>query len=90
MSNNAAERAVRCVAVGRKNWIIAGSDEGGRRAAAMFTLIGTPSDIGPHAWLVEVLARLPDIRQRIDLAVGSLERQRNIANVDREARCQRN
>ena len=35
MSNNAAERAVRCVAVGRKNWIFAGSDEGGHRAAAI-------------------------------------------------------
>jgi hypothetical protein len=39
MSNNAAERAVRCVAVGRKNWTFAGSDEGGHRAAAIYTLI---------------------------------------------------
>jgi Transposase IS66 family len=41
MSNNAAERAVRCVAVGRKNWTFAGSDEGGHRAAAIYTLIET-------------------------------------------------
>jgi transposase len=62
MSNNAAERAVRCVAVGRKNWTFAGSDEGGRRAAAIYTLIETAklNDIDPQAWLADVLARLPD------------------------------
>jgi transposase len=62
MSNNAAERAVRCVAVGRKNWTFAGSDEGGRRAAAIYTLIETAklNDIDPQAWLANVLARLPD------------------------------
>jgi len=38
MSNNAAERELRAVAVGRKNWTFAGSDEGGRRAAAIYTL----------------------------------------------------
>ena len=41
MSNNAAERELRCVAVGRRNWTFAGSDEGGRRAAALYTLIQT-------------------------------------------------
>ena len=51
MSNNAAERELRAVAVGRRNWTFAGSDEGGRRAAAIYTLIATASD---------VLARLPD------------------------------
>jgi transposase len=62
MSNNAAERAVRCVAVGRKNWTFAGSDEGGRRAAAIYTLIETAklNDIDPQAWLADVLAQLPD------------------------------
>jgi transposase len=62
MSNNAAERAVRCVAIGRKNWTFAGSDEGGRRAAAIYTLIETAklNDIDPQAWLADVLARLPD------------------------------
>jgi transposase len=62
MSNNAAERALRVVAVGRKNWTFAGSDEGGRRAAAIYTLIQTArlNEIDPQAWLADVLARLPD------------------------------
>jgi transposase len=62
MSNNAAERALRCVAVGRHNWTFAGSDEGGRRAAAIYTLIETAklNDIDPRAWLADVLTRLPD------------------------------
>jgi transposase len=62
MSNNAAERALRGIAVGRHNWIFAGSDEGGRRAAAIFALIETAklNDIDPRAWLADVLARLPD------------------------------
>jgi transposase len=62
MSNNAAERELRAVAMGRKNWTFAGSDEGGRRAAAIYTLIGTAklNDIDPQAWLADVLARLPD------------------------------
>jgi transposase len=62
MSNNAAERALRCVAVGRRNWTFAGSDDGGRRAAAVYTLIETAklNDIDPRAWLADVLARLPD------------------------------
>ena len=62
MSNNAAERELRAVAVGRRNWTFAGSDEGGRRAAALYTLIATAklNDIDPQAWLADVLARLPD------------------------------
>jgi transposase len=62
ISNNAAERALRGIAVGRKNWTFAGSDEGGRRAAAIYTLIETAKldDIDPQAWLADVLARLPD------------------------------
>ena len=61
MSNNAAERVLRCVAVGRKNWTFAGSDEGGHRAAAIYTLIETAklNDINPQAWLNDILARLP-------------------------------
>ena len=53
MSNNAAERELRAVAVGRKNWTFAGSDEGGRRAAAIYTLIATAklNNIDPSAWL---------------------------------------
>jgi len=62
MSNNAAERALRGIAVGRHNWTFAGSDEGGRRAAAIYALIETAklNDIDPQAWLTDVLARLPD------------------------------
>jgi transposase len=62
ISNNAAERALRGIAVGRHNWTFAGSDEGGRRAAAVYTLIETAklNDIDPQAWLADVLARLPD------------------------------
>lgn len=62
MSNNAAERELRAVAVGRKNWTFAGSDEGGRRAAAIYSLIATAklNDIDPQAWLADVLARIND------------------------------
>ena len=62
LTNNAAERALRGVAVGRRNWTFAGSDAGGHRAAAVYTLIETckMNDVDPHAWLADVLARLPD------------------------------
>lgn len=62
MSNNAAERAVRGVAVGRRNWTFCGSDAGGRRAAAMYTLIETCrlNDVDARAWLADVLARIAD------------------------------
>jgi transposase len=62
MTNNAAERALRGIAVGRRNWTFAGSDEGGRRAAVIYTLIETAklNDVDPRAWLTDVLARLQD------------------------------
>ena len=62
MSNNAAERAIRPLALGRKNYLFAGSDEGGRRAATMYTLIETArlNNIDPEAWLADVIARIPD------------------------------
>jgi transposase len=62
MTNNAAERALRAVAVGRRNWTFAGSDRGGQRAAALYTLIQTAklNDIDPHAWLADVLARIAE------------------------------
>ena len=62
LSNNAAERALRGVAVGRHNWTFAGSDRGGERAAAIYTLIETAklNGIDPQAWLADVLSRLPD------------------------------
>ena len=61
LSNNAAERALRGIAVGRRNWTFAGSDAGGRRAAAIYTLIETCrlNDIDPRAWLADTLERLP-------------------------------
>ena len=64
LSNNAAERALRGIAVGRRNWTFAGSDEGGRRAAALYTLIETAklNAIDPRAWLADVIARLPATR----------------------------
>ena len=62
MSNNAAERELRAVAVGRRNWTFAGSDEGGRRAAALYTLIATAklNGVDPQAWLADMLARMLD------------------------------
>lgn len=63
LSNNAAERALRGVALGRKAWLFCGSDRGGARAAALYTLIGTAklSDIDPQAWLADVLERIADL-----------------------------
>ena len=60
LSNNAAERALRGIALGRKSWLFAGSDRGGERAAIMLTLIQTAklNDVDPQAWLAEVLARI--------------------------------
>jgi transposase len=62
LSNNAAERALRGIALGRKSWLFAGSDRGGERAAAMFTVIQTCklNDVDPQAWLADVLARIAD------------------------------
>jgi transposase len=62
LSNNAAERALRGVALGRKSWLFAGSDRGGERAAVMLTLIQTAklNDVDPQAWLADVLARIND------------------------------
>ena len=61
-TNNAAERELRGIALGRKAWLFAGSDRGGERAAVMYTLIQTAklNDVDPQAWLADVLARLPD------------------------------
>ena len=60
VSNNAAERGLRGIALGRKSWLFAGSDRGGVRAAAMYSLIVTAkmNDIDPQAWLADVLARI--------------------------------
>jgi len=62
MSNNAAERAVRGIAIGRKNWTFCGSDSGGQRAAAIYTLIETCklNGVDARTWLADVLARIAD------------------------------
>jgi hypothetical protein len=62
LTNNAAERALRGIALGRKSWLFAGSDRGGQRAAKMYSLIVTAkmNDIDPQAWLADVLARIAD------------------------------
>jgi transposase len=62
LSNNAAERELRGIALGRKSWLFAGSDRGGERAALMLTLIQTAklNDVDPQAWLADVLARIAD------------------------------
>jgi transposase len=62
LTNNAAERALRGIALGRKSWLFAGSDRGGQRAAVMYSLIITAkmNDIDPQAWLADVLARIAD------------------------------
>src|SRR3954452_20808104 len=62
ISNNTAERAIRPLALGRKNWIFAGSDSGGERAAAMHTLIETATlnDLDPETYLREVFSRIAD------------------------------
>jgi transposase len=61
-TNNAAERALRGIALGRKSWLFAGSDRGGERAAAMCSLVYTAklNGVDPRAWLADVLARIAD------------------------------
>jgi transposase len=65
LTNNAAERALRGLALGRKSWLFAGSQRGADRAAVMYTLIATArlNDVDPQAWLANVLARIADTPQ---------------------------
>ncbi len=60
LSNNAVERALRGVALGRKSWLFVGSDRGGQRAAVMYTLLGTAklNNVDPQTWLADVLERI--------------------------------
>jgi transposase len=62
LTNNAAERALRGIALGRKSWLFAGSDRGGQRAAAIYSLIVTAkmNDVDPQAWLADVLDRIAE------------------------------
>jgi hypothetical protein len=62
LTNNAAERALRGIALGRRAWLFAGSDRGGERAAAMYSLIITAklNNVDPRAWLADLLRRIAD------------------------------
>ena len=62
LTNNAAERALRGIALGRKSWLFAGSDRAGARTAVMYTLIGTAklNNVDPQAWLADVLDRIAE------------------------------
>lgn len=66
IDNNPIENAIRPIAVGRKNWLFAGSESAGKRAAAIMSLIATAKANGlePHAWLTDVLMRLPTTKDR--------------------------
>jgi hypothetical protein len=85
LTNNAAERALRGVALGRKSWLFAGSDPGGDRAAVIYTLIGTAklNDIDPQAWLADVLKRIAEHpAQKLDQSLPwhwKTEKQQNAA-----------
>jgi transposase len=85
LTNNAAERALRGLALGRKAWLFAGSDRGGQRAAFLYSLIVTAklNDIDPQAWLADVLARIADHpANRLDeLLPWNWASQRAIANA---------
>jgi transposase len=85
LSNNAAERALRGIALGRKAWLFAGSDRGGERAAVMLTLIQTAklNDVDPRAWLSDVLARIAD--HKINDLAALLPWNWRLASMDRAA-----
>ena len=65
LTNNAAERALRGLALGRKSWLFAGSERGAERAAIMYTLIQTAklNDIDPQAWLADTLSKIAETPQ---------------------------
>jgi hypothetical protein len=83
ISNNAAERALRGVALGRKAWLFAGSDRGGERAADIYSLIVTAklNDVDPRAWLAHVLRTIADqpTNRLADLLPWNWKPQRDIA-----------
>ena len=69
IDNNAAERAMRPIGIGRKNWLFAGADTGAETLARAMTLIETAklNGIDPQAWLADTLARIPDYKiNRVD------------------------
>ena len=69
IDNNPIENAIRPIAIGKKNWLFAGSERAGKRAAAIQSLLATAkaNDIEPLAWLKDTLEKLPTWRNnRID------------------------
>ena len=66
IDNNPIENAIRPIALGRKNWLFAGSEPAGKRAAAIMSLLATAkaNSVDPHAWLTDVLTRLPTTLDR--------------------------
>jgi transposase len=88
LSNNAAERGVRGIALGRKSWLFCGSDRGGQRAAITYSLIITAkmNDVDPQAWLADVLARIAEHPvQRLDellLGIGAAATGRLIKQLE--------
>lgn len=66
IDNNPVKNAIRPIAIGHKNWLFAGSETAGQRAAAIMSLIATAkaNGIEPHAWLTETLKRLPTTKDR--------------------------
>ncbi|MFN3287413.1 MAG: transposase, partial [Sphingomonadaceae bacterium] len=66
IDNNPIENAIRPIALGRKNWLFAGSERAGERAAVIMGLLATAKANGhePHTWLTDVLMRLPTTRDR--------------------------
>ncbi len=61
LTNNAVENAIRPIAIGKKNWLFAGSERAGKRAATIQSLLATAKANGldPNVWLIETLTRLP-------------------------------
>ena len=84
IDNNAAERSIRGIALGRKNYLFAGSDTGGNRAAAIYSLIESCklNAIDPEAYLRDILARIPDHKiNRIDeLLPWNWQKRQNAAS----------
>jgi hypothetical protein len=69
IDSSAAEHAMRCAAIGRRNYLFAGADSGGERAAEIYFLIGTAklNSVDPEAWLRHVLAHIADqLANRVD------------------------
>ncbi len=85
IDNNASERALRRVVTGRKNWLFCGSDEGGRRAAILYSIVATckAHGINPWAYLRDVLERIPTHpnRRRAELLPQEWKAARAVAQT---------